>query len=133
MNESSEQDTQKWAEREVTHSRQVIANAKVVVTFSAGIAAAFVTAVMENTDDPNAWDEWAMRLMGLALVITLVVVLLPPGHHEGKLTPRSVTCAKWRTYVAHWLMVVQVVLSLSSIVAVVGLLRPEWRWLFGWT
>ena len=87
MNESSEQDTSKWREREVTHSRNVIANAKVVVTFSAGIAAAFVTQVMHKTDDP-------------VLAITIVVVLLPPGHHEGELTARSACCAKWRARVA---------------------------------
>jgi hypothetical protein len=132
MNESSEQDTSKWREREVAHSRNVIANAKVVVTFSAGIAAAFVTQVMHMTDDPSGWDEWAMRLMGVALAITIVVVLLPPGHHQGELTARSACCAKWRAWVAYVLMVAQVVLSVSSVVAVVGLLRPEWRWLFGW-
>jgi hypothetical protein len=63
---------------------------------SAGIAAAFVTQVMHKTDDPSGWDEWAMRLMGVALAITIVVVLLPPGHHEGELTARSACCA-WQS------------------------------------
>ena len=119
-------------DREVTHSRHVIANAKVIVTFSAGIAAAFVTQVMDKTDDPGSWDEWAMKFMGLALVITIIVVLLPPGHHEGELKAKAATCAKHRAQLAYGLMVVQVVLSALSIVAVVGLLRPEWRLFFGW-
>jgi len=118
-------------EREVGHSRRVIANAKVVVTFSAGIAAAFVTAAMHDANT-SSWDEWAMKLMGLTLVLTIVVVLLPPGHHAGELTPRSAELAKRRGYVAHWLMVAQVGLSLSCVVAAVGIQRPEWQWFFGW-
>jgi hypothetical protein len=125
-------DTPTSREREVKHSRHVIANAKVVVTFSVGIAAAFVTQVMQKTDDPSGWDEWAMKLMGLTLVITVVVILLPPGHQRGELTDRAACRAKWRARVAYGLMVVQVILSTFSVVAVVGLLRPEWRWLFGW-
>ena len=40
--------TPKWVERELTHSRNVIANAKVVVTFSAALAATFASAALDS-------------------------------------------------------------------------------------
>lgn len=58
MSEQSreDQDAPNWVEREVGHSRHVIANAKVVVTFSAAIAATFVATSMQ-AQNQRWWNE----------------------------------------------------------------------------
>ena len=57
----SDQRTPRSVERELTHSRNVIANAKVVVTFSAALAATFASAALDSKKD-SGWDEWAAAL-----------------------------------------------------------------------
>jgi hypothetical protein len=116
----------KWVEREIAHARQVIANAKLVVTFSAAVAATFVSAELQKTDS-TAWDEVALGLMGATLIFTFWVVLLRNKPHRFEDDPAPFDSARKTAEWAHWLMVVQVVLSAASVVAVVGQVRPEWR------
>lgn len=107
--------TPRWVERELTHSRHVIANAKVVVTFSAALAATFASAALDkNTSD---WDEWAVRLMLANLGVTLIVILLHSGHHRGELDHDP---ARWIAMTAYSLMILQVALSVATIVAAIG-------------
>jgi hypothetical protein len=61
----------KWLEREVAHSRHAIANARLVVTFSAALAATFVSAFMNATEKSGIWDEVALVFMGLTLFYTI--------------------------------------------------------------
>jgi hypothetical protein len=57
MSEQSQEDpaAEHQYEREVAHARHVIQTAKLVVTFSAAIAATFVASALQ-TDDPDCWD-----------------------------------------------------------------------------
>ena len=118
-------------ERELAHSRHVIANAKLVVTFSAAIAATFVATALQG-EDKNWVDEVASGLMLLTLLFTFGVVVFPPKHHKHDLTDLTATDFKAlqrRTRKAYGLMVVQVVLSvLTSAAAAVGLLNADWHW-----
>ena len=99
---------------DVAHSRQSVHNAKLVVTFSAAIAATFVATTLQ-VGDPNSWEKWAAALMGLTLVLTLCVVVLPPKHST-----------KW-TNRAYCLMVAQVFLSTgASVAATIGLVCRDW-------
>jgi hypothetical protein len=116
-----------WVEREVVHSRNVVANAKVVVTFSATLAATFVAVGLDNIKE-SCWDEVALALMVLALAITLWVILLRSGHHRGELDETVYDAARDRALLAHWLTVVQVCLSLASIVAVIIAKRHVFPW-----
>jgi len=75
--------TSKWVEREVAHSRRVIANAKLVVTFSAALAATFVAQFMGKEHQEGFWDEVGLVLMVLTLFYTIRVILLRHGAHEG--------------------------------------------------
>ena len=117
--------TPKWVERELTHSRNVIANAKVVVTFSAALAATFVSAMLDKSNDQSCLDEAALILMGFTLGITLCVVLLPPHHRRGELGEHAYEAAKRRAMWAYWLMVVQVIVSVASIVAITAAVRHD--------
>jgi hypothetical protein len=117
--------TPRWVERELTHSRHVIANAKVVVTFSAALAATFVSAAMMQPNNASSMDEAALILMGFTLVITVCVVLLPPHHRRGELDEAAYHAAKRRALWAYWLMVVQVVVSVGSIIAMVIAVRHD--------
>jgi hypothetical protein len=58
--------TAKWVEREDAHARHVLSTAKLVVTFSSGIAAGFVSAAFQE-NDKGAWSIVAAALMLLAL------------------------------------------------------------------
>ena len=107
--------TPKWVERELTHSRNVIANAKVVVTFSAALAATFASAALDSNKH-SGWDEWAAALMFLTLSVTVVVVLLRAEHHRGELDDDP---AREIASCAYWLMLVQIGLSVATIVAAV--------------
>src|SRR3954469_16709565 len=111
--------TAKWVEREVAHSRRVIANAKLVGTFSAALAATFVAAFMGEDDQHGMWDEVALAFMGLTLLYTIRVVLLRHRPHEGDMNRDVFDNAKQIADNAHRLMVKQVVLSLLSVAAVV--------------
>ncbi len=75
----------RWLEREVAHSRHTIANAKLVVTFSAALAATFVSAFMNTTEKSGIWDEVALGFMGLTLFYTVRVILLRHRPHAGEL------------------------------------------------
>jgi hypothetical protein len=125
--------TAKSYERELTHSRHVIANAKLVVTFSAAIAGTFVATALQG-EDKNWLDEVASGLMLLTLLFTFAVVAFPPRHHKhdlGDLTDSAFEALQRRTRKAYGLMVTQVVLSvLASAAAAVGLLNADWHW---WT
>jgi hypothetical protein len=119
-----DRETPRWVERELTHSRHVVGNAKVVVTFSAALAATFVSAALKP-EHPTRWDDAAVILMLLTLGLTVCVVLLPPTHRGGELDERAYDPAKRRALWAYWLMVVQVLLSLASIVVVIFAVRQD--------
>jgi len=141
MSEDSHEDhgTARWLVREEAHSRQLMSTAKVVVTFSAAIAASFVTAAME-AKDPGWWDEVAAALMIATLAVTVWVVVLPrksrlkvehvraksPKEVQDKLVLAATDDAQRARFV-QTLMVTQVLLSLaSSFVASYALLRAGW-------
>jgi cytochrome bd-type quinol oxidase subunit 2 len=104
-----------WVERELTHSRHVIANAKVVVTFSAALAATFASAALDPNEE-TGWDEWAVALMFFTLVVTVVVIFLRAKHHRGELDDDP---ARKLASCAYWLMLLQVGLSIATIAAAV--------------
>ncbi|MFL6083262.1 MAG: hypothetical protein ACJ74F_08635 [Mycobacterium sp.] len=131
MTGASDQETIKEYEREVTHSRQVMSTAKLVVTFSVAIAATFVAGALQVNDthasSPTSWDSAAAILMIPAALITVVVIVLPPRHREGKLDPAFANNAKCWARLAYGLMVLQVAFaSASSVVAALGLMFPKW-------
>jgi hypothetical protein len=111
----SDQRTPRWVERELTHSRNVIANAKVVVTFSAALAATFASAALDSKKD-SGWDEWAAALMFLTLAVSVVVILLRAEHHHGELDDDP---ARELASCAYWLMLAQIGLSVATIIAAV--------------
>jgi len=115
--------TPKWVEREVGHSRRVISNAKLVVTFSAALATTFVAGTMDKDHQHGLWDEVALVFMALTLIYTVRVVLLRHGAHEGEMDRDVFERAKQIADKAHRLMVRQVILSLLTVVAVVCQLR----------
>ncbi len=116
-------ETPKWVEREVAHSRHVITNAKVVVTFSAALAATFVSAFMDKEHQQGIWDDVALVFMGLTLYYTIRVILLRHGTHEGDMDREVFEAAKRTADKGHQLMVRQFIFALLSIVAVVCQLR----------
>jgi hypothetical protein len=111
----------------------MLSTAKLVVTFSSGIAAAFVSAAMQN-NDRAWWSEVSAGLMFFVLLMTLRVVLkqrydLKTETVEGK-PPEIVQAALKDAAVkdqgiaqsAHRWTVWQVRLSVvTSIVAAIGL------------
>ncbi|MDT5017389.1 MAG: hypothetical protein QOD39_3549 [Mycobacterium sp.] len=119
-------------EREVKHSRQVVSTAKLIVTFSAAVAATFVAGTLQVTDSSSpanstSWDQWAAWLMAAAIVFTIIVVLLPPRHHDGELDKDDLDEAKKYAWCVYRLMIAQLACSLaSSVAATVGLLHPKW-------
>jgi hypothetical protein len=130
MSEQSLEDhgTAKWIDREDTHSRQVLSTAKLVVTFSAGIAAAFVSAAMQK-NDKGAWSVIAAALMAATLIVTILVLLKrkselnldnvagkPPGEVQATLKVTALA-DKAVADCAHTLMVWQVFFSLFSSIA----------------
>jgi hypothetical protein len=86
MDQDSQADygTAKCVEPEDAHARQVLSTAKLVATFSAAIAATFVSAAMQN-NDKAWWSEASAVLMLLVLLITLRVVL----KRKSELDPRN--------------------------------------------
>jgi protein-S-isoprenylcysteine O-methyltransferase Ste14 len=110
-----DRETPRWVERELTHSRNVIANAKVVVTFSAALAATFVSAALDPKKN-SAWDEWAVWLMVSTLVVTAIVIFLRSKHHPGELDDDPARELASRAY---RLMMLQFGLSVATIVAAV--------------
>jgi hypothetical protein len=112
-------ETARWVERELSHSRHVIANAKVVVTFSAALAATFVSATLEP-NKVSDWDDWAVRLMLVTLAVTVLVIMLRSGHHRFELNEKAYDRARALALWAYGLMVVQILLSVTSIVAAIG-------------
>ena len=119
----------KHHDREVGHSRNVITNAKLVVTFSVAIAATFVAGALQVSEPkPTRWDHAAAWLMIPTAILTICVVLLPPGHHKGELKDSDVASAKGWARLAYGLMMAQVIFSAaSSVVAALGLLFPTWQ------
>jgi hypothetical protein len=120
--------TAKWVEREDAHARHVLSTAKLVVTFSSGIAAGFVSAAFQD-NDKGAGSIFAAALMLLALIWTLRVLLKrnsevapedvagkPPGDVQAALKAAALA-DKAVADSAHGLMVRQVLLSLASSVA----------------
>jgi hypothetical protein len=131
MSEDSEKETAKQYDREVTHSRQVMSTAKLVVTFSAAIAATFVAGALQvndaRADHPTSWDTLAAMLMIPTALITVAVVVLPPRHRDGKLDHGAAENAKCWARWAYGLMTAQIAFATaSSVVAALGLLFPKW-------
>lgn len=131
MNDQSPEDpmSEKWAEREEAHARQVVTTAKVVVTFWGAIAATFVATAIQ-TPSNKCLDRTAAILMLLALIVTAVVVAVPSRPRAGgdkfkdaqERTQAAEAAAK-RAEDLHWLMVIQVMLSgLAGVIAAIGLL-----------
>jgi hypothetical protein len=117
--------TAKTYEREVAHARQVIHTAKLVVTFSAAIAATFVASAMQ-TDHPDCWDIVAAVFMALTFIVTAAVLVFRPKPHAGEMDSRVFESATNRAELAHWLTVTQVGFAvLASMASAVGLLISE--------
>jgi hypothetical protein len=113
-------------EQEVKHARHVLSTAKIVVTFSAGIAATFVATALQGQDQ-NYWDEAAALLMFGAFGMTIWVVVLRSPAHKRKFDDLAAREATKRAECAHRLMVAQVGLSaLASLVAAIGLLCQDY-------
>jgi hypothetical protein len=120
--------TAKWIEREDAHARHVLSTAKVVVTFSSGIAAAFVAAAMQK-DHKGPWSIVAAVLMLVTLFYTLKVLLqraskVEPEEVAGKPpaevhdTFRDAALAdRGVANTTHRMMVRQVLISLVSCIA----------------
>jgi len=123
----SEQDygTAKWVEREDAHARQVLSTAKLVVTFSAAIAAGFVSAAMQANNE-GGWAHTAAILMLFTLLFTIWVVVKrkseldakdvekqPPDVVQAALK-KAASADKDVAQSAHTLMVWQVLLSLGT-------------------
>jgi len=106
-------------------AHRVVSTAKLVVTFSAAIAATFVAAAMQLDRDHDPWvlDDLATLLMFVALACTIRVVMLP--SHKKHATELKCRAHRW--------MVAQVWLaSASSLLAAIALLAADWRWSLGW-
>jgi hypothetical protein len=136
MNGKSPEDsaTEKWADREEAHARHVIATAKVVVTFWAAIAAAFVATAIQDQGS-KCMDGLAALCTALALILTAVVVGLPSRPQDAELEIEEISkpsdritaasAAVKRADLLHVLTVIQVGLSiLASTLAGLGLLFP---------
>lgn len=142
MTQDSQEDhgTAMWLLREEAHSRWLMNTAKLVVTFSAAIAASFVTAEME-AKDPACLDEIAAVLMVATLAVTVWVVVLPRksrlkvehvrARSRKEVQDQLVSAATDdadRARFAQKLLVIQVLLSLAaSVVAGYALLRAGWH------
>ena len=114
-----------WIEREVKHSRHVIANAKIVVTFSAAVAATFVATSMQAKGQ-GCWNDVASGFMLATLILTGWVVLKRTKSHQGRLVQADFDNAVKLVDEVHCLVKWQLAFSLiSSCVAAVGLLRSE--------
>ena len=64
----------KWLDRDEDHSHDVMNTAKLVTTFAAGIAAAFVGAGLQQGTATN-WDKAATALLCVTLLTTICVLL----------------------------------------------------------
>jgi hypothetical protein len=64
----------RWLDRDEDHSHDVLNTAKLVTTFAAGIAAAFVGAGLQQ-GSPTAWDKAATALLCITLLFTVCVLL----------------------------------------------------------
>ena len=117
--------TDKAYEREVAHLRQVINNAKVVVTLTAAIAATFVAGTLQ-VERATHWDHAAAALMLVTLGLSFWLIALPPKPHVVELDYSAYHVVKKRTCRAHWLLVGQIIFSgLSCAAATIGLLWPS--------
>lgn len=138
MDQDSQEDyqTEKWVDNEEAHARNVIRTAKLVVPFSAAIAATFVSAAMQVADK-SWWDDVATVFMVVALGLTIVVLMLPSRPPEAELDKDEFRDIEKRVVAAenalelatrtHCLMVTQVWASaISSVVAAAGLLIADW-------
>jgi hypothetical protein len=114
----------KKADYDDTHAHRVVSTAKLVVTFSAAIAATFVVAAIQAEHDPWWLDEIAAPLMFVALLCTIRVVMLPPRPHKSKRAKDAQELADQ----AHMWMVWQIwISSAASLVAAIGLLVCDWH------
>jgi hypothetical protein len=81
--ETNDHGKPKEVEHEERHAHRVVSTAKLVVTFSAAIAATFVAAVMQVDHDVSVFDDVAALFMLVALGFTIRVVMLPTRPSEG--------------------------------------------------
>jgi|SoiMethySBSTD1v2_1073268.scaffolds.fasta_scaffold147447_2 hypothetical protein len=117
-------------DQEEHHSRHVVGTAKLVTPFSAGIAAAFVTAGGFE-GEPQWWHYLALGLMLATIGLTVWVV---STKRKGKLEFDDIELPQDRLYprykrvaaanrdhadTVHTLMVAQIVLSTATVLVVV--------------
>ena len=149
--ETNDHGKPKEVEHEERHAHRVVSTAKLVVTFSAAIAATFVAAAMQVEHDVSVFDDVAALFMLVALGFTIRVVMLPTRPSEGPSSrfglrlpvplrehkpttedpdeDKRVTRAKELSEAAHNLMVWQVwISSASCFVAAIGMLAKDWGW-----
>src|SRR5215210_4287499 len=74
QNSMEEHPRTKWLDRDEDHSHDVMNTAKLVTTFAAGIAAAFVGAGLQQ-GTPTNWDKAATALLCVTLLATICVLL----------------------------------------------------------
>jgi hypothetical protein len=111
-------DTQRMTDESDAH--RIVSTAKLVVTFSAAIAATFVATALQAQDDPLWLDDLAALLMFVALACTIRVVMLP--SHQKNANELKDQAHRW--------MVAQVWLaSASSLTAAIALLASDWHWI----
>ena len=76
MDQNSMDDHKRWwLWHDENHSHHVLSTAKLVTTFAAGIAAAFVAAGLQE-GPPTCWDKVAAILLGLTFVLTFFVLVV---------------------------------------------------------
>jgi len=115
-----------WLNREEAHSRHVIGNAKLVSTFSATLAATFLSVAVADTAN-FPWDVAAGMSLVLALAITLALIAMKrkdsvdgdtiKGKSAGVVHDAAIAAAltnKGQADHAHNLLVIQIALSLLS-------------------
>lgn len=117
-------------DQEEHHSRHVVGTAKLVTPFSAGIAAAFVTAGGFE-GEPQWWHYLALGLMLTTIGLTILVV---STKRKDKLDLREIELPQDELYpryqqvavtnrnhadTVHTLMVAQIVLSTATVLVVV--------------
>jgi hypothetical protein len=130
QNSMEEHPRTKWLDRDEDHSHDVLNTAKLVTTFAAGIAAAFVGAGLQQ-GDPTNWDKAATALLGLTLLLTMCVLVTRKASldiddtqttptadlHEQYLTATKIN--RRRAEIVYYLMLAQVGLAaLASGVAI---------------
>src|SRR5262249_44724059 len=110
-------------EREVTHQRQVISTAKIVVTLTAGLSASFVAAELQG-QGTNCYELSAALLTGPMVLATFWVLWLRAPSNEGEVGQQEYKKTKDKADLAHRLMIGQVLFAVSSgVVAAIGLMQ----------